>query len=436
MNRLYGNLNISNLNLEKLIRISNQNDIDSIKCNNEDHKSPIYQVSEDTRIVVIGDIHGDLTALLIILLGTNLINNDLEWCGDKTYLVFTGDLLDNYRGGSMKIKQHPSDEITIISFLANLNDQAMKYQGRVLLCLGNHELMNIVYHQFDFVTSNTLIFFDDNLNSRTKQFEPNSMLRQKLSCLFEPFILINNKYFFCHAGLTPEFVNELNNQYPGDNILEKFELFSNDIKSIVRYGKKTDKNWIMKHMEGYDSTFEFFWTRYYGHKDKGCDIFNHVTDLLKLPDLILIKGHDMQIDNTIKESCNKKIYLIDTGISRAFQRSNNKLISDNMNFLEISNNTFSSISIFVDKSQENIYIEKLEEFSKYTIPHRPGILEKSGIIIKSLGNKLIQLYDTIPRISPYPYHPELHLPSVDKQDDNTEEITTEDWKKRSDVWRG
>jgi hypothetical protein len=280
-----------------------------------------------------------------------------------------------------------------------------------------------------------MTFFDDNLNSRRHQFEPNSMLRQKLSCLFEPFVLINKKYFFCHAGVTPEFINELNYQYVGDNILEKFEFFSNDIKNIVRYGEKSPKSWIYNHMmySGQDAGFEFFWTRYYGHKDQGCHIFNDVTHLLGLPDLILIKGHDMQQDNTIKESCNKKIYLIDTGISRSFQPSGNKLISDNMNFLEIYNNTFSSISLFVDKSQENIYIEKLEEFSKYTIPHRPSLLEKSGIIIKSLGKRLTQY---LPYLSPNYSDVNKTIYIGDKQDDESEEITTEDWKRRSDVWRG
>lgn len=357
-------IDISNLNFSKLKRISNQNDIDIIQCNVEDHISPIYTIDENQKIVAVGDIHGDLTSLLVILFGAELINNDLEWIGENTFLIFTGDFLDDYRTNDYIdfIKQHPADEITIISFIADLNTQALLTRGRVLLCLGNHELINIIENRFVYVSQPTQEYFKTYLTSREEQFRPDSILRQKLSCLFEPFILINNKYFFCHAGPSPKFIEDLNLHYQ-KGVIENLSEFSRDIKNILKLGCNVDNQWIMEHMiRGHEASF--FWTRYYSEKDQNCSIFDNFSKLLGLPNLILIKGHDTQ-DNNIIESCNKKIYLIDTVISRSFLKKNKKnkekLISDKLNYLEIKNDIFSKISVKLTQP-EIIYKEKLEEF--------------------------------------------------------------------------
>jgi hypothetical protein len=356
-------IDISNLNFSNLKRISNQNDIDTIQCNVEDHVSPIYSIDENQKIVAVGDIHGDLTSLLVILFGAQLINNDLEWVGENTFLIFTGDLLDDYRTKDQIdfMKQHPADEITIISFLADLNTQALKTRGRVLLCLGNHELINIIENRFVYVSEPTKKYFNDYLSSRDEQFRPNSILRQKLSCLFEPFILINNKYFFCHAGPSPKFIEDLNLHYQKD-IMENLIEFSKDIKNIIESGYNSINEWIREHIiRGHEASF--FWNRYYSEKDQGCSIFDNFSKLLGLNNLILIKGHDTQ--DIIKESCNKKIYLIDTMISRSFldknKKNKEKLISDNMNYLQIKNDIFTIISVKLNKSQ-TIYKEKIEAF--------------------------------------------------------------------------
>lgn len=357
------NVDISNINFRNIKRISNQDDIDNILCNSVDHVSPLYTIGDTQKIVAVGDIHGDLTSLLVILYASHIIDDNLEWVGGDTFLIFTGDLLDDYRNsdGIDFIKQHPADEITIISYLADLNTQSLKMGGRVLLCLGNHELINIIENRFVYVSERTKKYFIDNLSSREEQFRPNSTLRQKLSCLFEPFILINNKYFFCHAGLTPKFIEDLSVHYK-QGVMENLAEFSRDMKNIIIFGCNSDNEWIMEHiMRGHAESF--FWTRYYRSKNEGCSIFENAAKLLGLSNLILIKGHDTQ-DNIV-ESCNKKIYIIDTTISRSFldknKKNSEKLISDNMNYLEINNDIFSMFSVKLAAS-EKIYKEKIEQF--------------------------------------------------------------------------
>jgi hypothetical protein len=381
-------VDISNLNFNNLKRISSQNDIDNIKCEFKDHRSPLYNISPTQKIVALGDIHGDLTSLLVILFGAELINTNLEWIGGNTFLVFTGDLLDNYRDSESIdfMKQHPADEITIISYLADLNTQALKTEGRVLLTLGNHELMNIIDNDFRYVSKQTKQFFKDYISSRNEQFKPNSILRQKISCLFEPLIIINKKYLFCHAGPTPEFIVDLNLHYAHKkNMDEKLIEFTRDIKNVISGATQNDprNKWIIDHIKSVRNkkhfNGSFFWTRYYGKKNLGCDVYDTSVSLLGLGNLILIKGHDVQ--NKTNESCNKKIYLADTRMSRSFldksDQNSQKLISDYMYFIEIQNNVFSMFSVRLSLTEE-VYKEKLEQF----------IYNETNPLPKSLINKI------------------------------------------------
>lgn len=83
------------------------------------------------RIVAIGDIHGDYSALTQILRTVSLIDMRGNWCGDNTVLVQTGDLVD--RGPAL---------IAITKFWDSLRPQAEKAGGQVVNLLGNHELVS------------------------------------------------------------------------------------------------------------------------------------------------------------------------------------------------------------------------------------------------------------------------------------------------------
>ena len=54
----------------------------------------VISAEDQIRIVAIGDIHGDLDALLRILIGVRVIDADGEWCGESAHLILMGDLND------------------------------------------------------------------------------------------------------------------------------------------------------------------------------------------------------------------------------------------------------------------------------------------------------------------------------------------------------
>ncbi len=85
------------------------------------------------RVVAVGDVHGDYDALVGILQRAALLDSKLRWSGGKATLVMTGDLLD--RG--------PRDR-DVLDLLMQLEKQAPKKGGRVIVVLGNHEVMNLV----------------------------------------------------------------------------------------------------------------------------------------------------------------------------------------------------------------------------------------------------------------------------------------------------
>jgi len=83
--------------------------------------------------VVLGDLHGDFQRLTTILQSAKLVDVENRWTGEDAVLVVTGDFLD--RGTDVK---------AVMDLLMELEKKAPKAGGRVLVLLGNHEMMNLI----------------------------------------------------------------------------------------------------------------------------------------------------------------------------------------------------------------------------------------------------------------------------------------------------
>ena len=86
-----------------------------------------------SRIVAVGDLHGDYQAWTQIARAAGLIDAEGHWSGGRTTLVQLGDITD--RG---------PDSLLIIRSLQQLAAEAPAAGGRVVVMLGNHEAMNVV----------------------------------------------------------------------------------------------------------------------------------------------------------------------------------------------------------------------------------------------------------------------------------------------------
>jgi len=86
-----------------------------------------------SRIIAVGDVHGDVDALASILKETGIVDETRHWCGGDATLVQVGDLLD--RG---------LKDADVLELYMALEEEAAAAGGKVIVLLGNHEIMNLM----------------------------------------------------------------------------------------------------------------------------------------------------------------------------------------------------------------------------------------------------------------------------------------------------
>ncbi len=84
------------------------------------------------RIIAVGDLHGDYQAWLAIARASGVMEPANHWAGGKTILVQMGDITDR-----------EPDSLQIIRSLQQLQREAPRKGGKVVVILGNHEAMNL-----------------------------------------------------------------------------------------------------------------------------------------------------------------------------------------------------------------------------------------------------------------------------------------------------
>ncbi|CAN1343051.1 Shewanella-like protein phosphatase 2 [Linum perenne] len=102
-----------------------------------------------SRLIAIGDLHGDLEKTKQAFHLASLIDGSDRWSGGNTTVVQVGDVLD--RGG---------DELKILYFLEKLKREAERSGGNLITMNGNHEIMNME-GDFRFATKLGLKEFED-----------------------------------------------------------------------------------------------------------------------------------------------------------------------------------------------------------------------------------------------------------------------------------
>ncbi|KAH8994987.1 Metallo-dependent phosphatase-like protein [Lactarius akahatsu] len=108
------------------------------KSNSQQYVPPLGSKSDDriersTRIIAVGDLHGDIGNAQKVLEMARVVDSDGNWSGEVDVFVQTGDIID--RG---------DDTIVLFDWMEDLRSQAQGAGGRVLSHLGNHEWMNTI----------------------------------------------------------------------------------------------------------------------------------------------------------------------------------------------------------------------------------------------------------------------------------------------------
>lgn len=95
--------------------------------------TPAQAARQSERIVAVGDLHGDYSAWLDIARGAGIIDAAGHWAGGTTTLVQLGDILDR-----------EPDSLQIVRSLQQLQREAPRAGGKVVVVLGDHESMNLL----------------------------------------------------------------------------------------------------------------------------------------------------------------------------------------------------------------------------------------------------------------------------------------------------
>lgn len=120
------------------------------------------------RIVAIGDVHGAAQRFGAILQRAGLVDAGDRWIGGTATLVQTGDLTD--RGAGVR---------AVLDRMMALEPQAAAAGGRVIVVLGNHEVMTMIGDTRDATPEIFRSFADDRSESRReKAFEAAAKLNR------------------------------------------------------------------------------------------------------------------------------------------------------------------------------------------------------------------------------------------------------------------
>ena len=276
----------------------------------------IYEYEHNNRIVIIGDIHGDIRRFKDILIDAKIINKNIEWIAEpkNTIVVQMGDQVDSINRDRTLEEWEVLPDIEMIYFTNLLNKIALSKGGRVISLIGNHELMNTIGN-YSYVSDKSL---KDNYK-RQELFKPGGTLSAILSQ--RPLVVKIGQLLFCHAGLTLEHLN----------ILSKY---NKDVSYINTIWKNFIKNnaILIEDKEIFENIIldgdGILWTR---DLDEKGDL---IKMLEKLGCVYMFVGHSVVEQVKL---INDHVWYTDTGISRAFGNTSYQYIDIVNNQINIKN---------------------------------------------------------------------------------------------------
>lgn len=202
------------------------------------------------RILIIGDVHGDVERVIKCLKVSGVLNNEMQWVAQPqdTIVVQMGDQLDSKnRNPDLPLWENTPDT-SLLTIMDSLDDLARNHGGRVISLLGNHELMNFL-GDFSYVSDQSMTACGGP-SARAHSLIRGSELAKSLE---RRYVVVRiGRYLFCHAGLLPCHLNVV-----GENI----DAFNQAFSAFMR-GTVTERQLSLVH-ETVCSMTGMLWTRKY-----------------------------------------------------------------------------------------------------------------------------------------------------------------------------
>ena len=298
-------------------------------------------------LYVIGDIHGDFFALKQSLELTGCVEfepynppfkdnyyledgclyyskkkGSVKWKENKKncFIVFTGDIVDRCRPNIISNKDcinTVSDEncdLLLLKLLYDLDEQAKTHESKVIVILGNHEIMNI---------QNDSRYVSLKGRHEKRMDDIHEYLKYRVLNIYG--IIRIEKYIIVHGGINNNFFSTFNSKY-NINLFESIEIFNCKLRDFIL---SNDASFINDNFNQSP-----FWDRTLGGNDylndNQCkEIFEN--NVLKIRNFDTIKNKmkilvahcpQFAVNQTINlvdcQTYKNRIWRIDVGMSRAF----------------------------------------------------------------------------------------------------------------------
>lgn len=270
-----------------------------------------------SRVISIGDIHGDFKIFKRLLYMCNLIDISGNWIGGSTIVIQMGDTIDGKRPGvkmdKMYIKE--SGELEIILYILMLDSQAKLKGGRVISILGNHELYCYYIDDKDkkryirdYVKNSDIDVFKYHKIDRDKFLMPGET-GGKLFARTRPLVLQIGEFLFIHGSITDSLIKH-NLDSNGKVNINKI---NNDVSSWLM-----GKTKVPKYLEDMDENNPIFSREYSDKKNisefKCNKIAKQLAKFYNAKHVVM--GHSSY--STINSTCKRMLIRTDVSLSRAF----------------------------------------------------------------------------------------------------------------------
>lgn len=374
-----------------------------------DNETGVFDSVE--KVIAIGDLHGDYKVLLHILLDltrvavhtedsdqTNCLNMKLKWNPEirDIWLVFCGDLIDMKRNNFVEIEE--DCDFQIIETLFKLQEEAIEFNSKIIILLGNHEIMNF---QKNYSYIPNYVKTDERIKYRNEKFTFGSEFARKIASRTYLCVRIGNLVFI-HGGFCVDFIKEINkNQLDGlvDNQIEIIPQLNKLLRDYLtfedsEYTRKLEKLIFGGKTINIGSRIGPLWCRDHGLQ-RGCNQdninnLNYITEYLNIPDydnekIIFVVAHTPQISNGINSICNNRLWRIDIGMSRAFEENLHFLINFDLRHIRDPARRMGVLQILTD-------IDTEEPTNSFSILTNKLLSRHYGLILKKDNINFMKKY--------------------------------------------
>jgi hypothetical protein len=269
-----------------------------------------------SRVISIGDIHGDFTIFKRLLYMCKVIDKGGHWIGGSTYVIQMGDTVDGKRPGIKMDRKYmqESGELEIILYILILDSQAKLKGGRVISILGNHELNShyfkddIKEYTRDYIKKADIDVFKYHGLDRDKFLLPGKE-GGKLFGRTRPMVAQIGEFLFIHGSITDAMIrNNLD-----INGMVDINKINRDV-SLWLMGKSK----IPKYLENTDEDNPIFSREYSDKKNISDFKCNKIAkQLMKFNNAKhVVMGHSSYA--SINSTCKRMLIRTDVSLSRAF----------------------------------------------------------------------------------------------------------------------